>query len=325
MKLNENIKVLPESGLSIKKRVGEYLIQAPDATLIRLDQSLMNMPLPPKVTEEMKKAVDEVAAPFGVRLNSPWSGYASLKKRIAEHLASFGAAVDESEVFITSGLESAHSCVAQLFASENTVLLPDPSERNLMELQRCLGRNLIFSRAKAENGFVPLPDGEGECVVYLANPNPVTGAVMDRKTLGAWVDYVKEQGGVIIHDASLSEYVDREDVPHSIVEIEGARDCAIELFSFEKGYGVRELKIAYVVIPSCLERDGARLRDLWCARQPATATPPSFVMQRAAEMLFSPEAREGTGKILHRIKKVGRTLSEGLSRAGIPNVTTSYI
>ena len=320
MKLNENIKVLPEASLSIKQRVAAYLIDAPDATLIRLDQSLMNMPLPPKVTEEMKRAVDEVSAPFGVRLSSPWSGYQSLKERIVEHLLLSGAKVDESEVFITSGLESAHSCIAQLFAGDSTVLLPDPCQRNLLELQQCLGRNVLFSSAKAENGFCPTPDREGECVVYLANPNPVTGAVMNREKMTSWVNFANETGSVIIHDASLSEYIRGEDVPHSIYEIEGARNCAIELFSFENGYGVRELKIAYVVIPSVLEREGTRLRELWCARQPATATPPSFVMQRAAEMLFSSEAREGTEKIIHRIKKVGKTLAAGLARAGIPSV-----
>lgn len=107
MKLNENIKLLPETGVSIKKRVADFLNRAPDTTLIRLDQNLMNMPLPPKVTEEMKAAVDEVAAPFGVRLSSPWSGYESLKKAIVKHLGERGVQIPESDVFITSGLESA--------------------------------------------------------------------------------------------------------------------------------------------------------------------------------------------------------------------------
>lgn len=328
MQLNENIKLLPETGVSIKKRVADFLNRAPDTTLIRLDQDLMNMPLPPKVTEEMKAAVDEVAAPFGVRLSSPWSGYESLKKAIAKHLGERGVQIPESDVFITSGLESAHACLAQLFGRDNNVLLPDPCERNLRELHHLLGHGVSFVRATPENNFVPLPDSTTEDLVYLASPSPVTGVAMDRESMEKWVNWANETGSVILHDASLSEYLRDENYPHSIYEIPGAKECAIELFSFEKGYGVRELKIAYAVIPATLMRCETRLRDLWCARQPATATPPGYVMQRAAELLISPEAREDTQKIIHRIKKVAKTLSQGLNAAGIPNAgseTSPYV
>ncbi len=323
MQLNDNIKLLPETGLSIKKRVAEFLGSYPDATLIRLDQDLMNMPLPTIVTEEMKRAVDEVAAPFGERLSSPWSGYRSLKESIVNHLSKRGVDVSENDVFITSGLESTHACLAQLFGPENNVLLPDPCQRNLSELHRCLGRSLAFVRATPENNFIPLPDTSNEDLIYLASPCPVTGVAMDRESMQKWIDWANENDSVIVHDASLSEYVDDERYPRSIYEIEGAKNCAIEVFSFEKGYGVRELKIAYVIIPAALMRQDTRIRDLWCARQPATATPPSFVMQRAAQMLFSPEAAESTKKLIHRIKKVAFTLSQGLTDAGIPNVGSS--
>ncbi len=320
MQLNENIKLLPESGVSVTGRVADFQAANPSATLIRLDQDLMNMPLPPKVTEEMKRAVDEVGSPFGVRLSGPWDGYESLKKEVVEHLAGHGVTLSESEVFITSGLESANACLSQLFGQENTVLLPDPALQSQVRLQQSMGRTLSFSRALPENGFCPDPPAEGVDLIYLASPDPVTGVAMDREKLEKWVNFAKEHDSVIFYDSSLSEYLEEETYPHSIYEIEGARDCAIELFSFESGYGVRELKIAYVIIPSCLTREGERLSQLFCARQPVTATPPSFVMQKAAQMLFSPEAREETKKILYRIKKVGRTLSAGLTAAGIPHV-----
>lgn len=320
MQLNENIKLLSEAGVSVKKRVDDFIRENPHKTLIRLDQDLMNMPLPPKVTEEMKSAVDEVSIPYGVRLNSPWSGYESLKERICQHLSTFGVSVMTSEVFITSGLESAHSALAQLFGTENNVLLTDPCDRHLAELCRSTGRTLAFSRAVPENGFCPLPEPEKLDLIYLASPNPVTGVAMDRETLKKWVDFANETGSVIFYDTSLSEYLRSDEHPRSIYEIEGAKECAIELFSFEQGYGVRELKIAYVIIPSLLTRCETKLRDLFCKRQPVSATPPGFVMQKAAEMLFSPEAKEETEKIIHRIKKVAKTLSEGLAEAGIPSV-----
>ncbi len=320
MKLNENIFVLPEVVATVPKRVSEFLEKNPSATLIRLDQDLMNMPLPTKVIEEMKAAVDEVSSPFGVRLNSPWSGYDTLKKAVASHLAEHGVILSESEIFITSGLESAHACLSQLFGQENTVLLPDPSLPSKVQLQQSMGRTLSFARALPENNFCPLPPAERADLVHLASPNPVTGAAMDRETLQKWVDWANENEAVILYDSSLSEYLNDERFPHSIYEIEGATSCAIELFSFENGYGVRELKIAYVVIPTTLTRCGNRLHQLFCTRQPVTATPPSYVMQKAAEMLFSPEAREETQKVLYRIKKVARAMSEGLCAAGIPHV-----
>lgn len=320
MRLNEKIKTVSESGITVKGRVAEYTREHPAATLIRLDQSLMNMPLPQIVLDGMVRAVEETGSPFGVKLSGPWSGYDSLKKAISDHYSRIGADVREGEIFVTTGLESSHSALSNLFSAENSVLLPDPCERRLLELQQLKGRSVGFLRATPENGFVPLPDGAGADLIYLASPDPVTGAVISEETLKQWVKLALETDAVILYDASLSEYIDEGTAPRSIYAIPGAKNCAMELFSFEKGYGVRELKIGYVVIPSTLTRCETRIRDLFATRQPATATPPSFVMQTAAELLFSPEAREATAKLIYRIKKVARILSDGLTRAGIPHV-----
>ncbi|MBE6713356.1 MAG: aminotransferase class I/II-fold pyridoxal phosphate-dependent enzyme [Ruminococcaceae bacterium] len=328
MLLNENVSILSESGVSVKKRLESFLAEHPSATLLRLDQSLMNMPLPPVVTEGMLRAVEETAAPFGVRLSSPWSGYESLKKAIAEDLNVRGVKVSESEIFITSGLESAHACLSHLFAADNTVVLPSPCESHLLQLQQCAGRNVTFARALPENDFVPEPDSAPSDLIYLTSPSPVTGAPITREKLQKWVDYANENGSILFYDASLSPYLGEKDYPRSVYEIEGARSCAIQIFSFEKGYGVKELKIAYVIIPATLSRGTHRIRDLFCARQPATATPPSYVMQKAAELLLSREAAEGTEKLIYRIQKVAATLSAGLTRAGIPHVgaeTSPYL
>lgn len=320
MLLNEHVSTLSENGVSVKKRLEAYLSEHPSTTLLRLDQSLMNMPLPPVVTQGMVQAVEETAAPFGVRLSSPWSGYESLKKAIADDLNRYGVKVSESEIFITSGLESAYACLSHLFAPENTVVLPSPCESHLLQLQQCAGRNVTFARATPENGFAPEPDGTPSDLIFLSSPNPVTGAPMTREKLQKWVDHANENGSILFYDASLSPYLSGKDLPRSVYEIEGARSCAIQIFSFEKGYGVKELKIAYVIIPANLSRETHRIRDLFCTRQPATATPPSYVMQRAAELLLSREAAEGTEKLIYRIQKVAATLSAGLSRAGIPHV-----
>lgn len=320
MQLNERIKIVPETGVTVKKRVADYLEENPTETLIRLDQALMNMSLPAIVIDAMKEAVDETASPNGVLLSSPWSGYDNLKKVIAEHYAALGTRVQETDIFVTSGLESGHSTVSNLFSLDNTVLLPDPQERHLLELQQMKGRNVAFYRATPENQFTPLPPEGDADLVYLSSPDPVTGACLSSETLQKWVDWANEKDAVIVYDSSLSEYLAANRELRSIYQIPGASTCAIELFSFEKGYGVRELKIGYIVVPSSLVRNDTRIRDLICARQPATATPPSYIMQRAAELLFSREAKEATEKLLHRIKKVAAILSEGLSAAGIPHL-----
>ncbi|MBR4288219.1 MAG: aminotransferase class I/II-fold pyridoxal phosphate-dependent enzyme [Clostridia bacterium] len=320
MKFNEAILRLPESGVSVKKRVRDFAALYPDRTLIRLDQDLMNMPLPPAVTEGMKAAAEETGDPFGIRLNSPWSGYDSLKKAIVDHLQKRGVHVMENEVFITSGTESANDALSDLFGAENIVLLCDPVEKKLSLLHQCADRTVSFVRATPENAFRPAPDGTAADLIYLASPHPVTGVALDRETLKKWVDHANENGSIIFYDASLSEYIGGDDLPHSIYEIEGAKNCAIELFSFEKGYGVRELKIAYVIIPSTLTRNDTRIGQLFSLHQPFSETPPSYIMQKAAELLFSPEAREGTEKLIYRIKKVAKILSDGLTQAGVPHV-----
>jgi len=319
LEFNEAILRLPESGVSVKKRVRDFAALYPDRTLIRLDQDLMNMPLPPAVTEGMKAAAEETGDPFGMRLNSPWSGYDSLKKAIVDHLQKYGVHVMENEVFITCGTESATDALSDLFGSENTVLLSDPVEKKLSLLHQCAGRSISFVRCTPENNFRPEPDGAAADLIYLASPHPVTGVAMDRETLKKWVDHANENGSILFYDASLSEYIGNSHFPHSIYEIEGAKNCAIEMFSFEKGYGVRELKIAYVIIPTALTRHDTKISHLFSIHQPFSETPPSYIMQKAAELLFSPEAREGTEKLIYRIKKVAKILSDGLTRAGIPH------
>lgn len=320
MQFNEAIGHLPESGVSVKKRVRDFTALYPDQTLIRLDQDLMNMPLPPAVMEGMKAAVEETGNPFGMRLNSPWSGYDGLKKAISQHLASYGAPVMESEIYITSGSESAYASLSALFSSENTVLLTDPAEKKLSLLHQCAGRTVSYIRATPENGFCPLPDGTAADLVYLASPHHVTGVAMTRDQLKAWVDFANENGSILFFDSSLSEYVGEGDYPRSIYEIEGAKTCAVEIFSFPKGYGVRELKIAYVVIPAALSRENVKLAQLFSVHQPFSATPPSYIMQKAAELLLSPAAKADTEKLIYRIKKVAKVLSDGLTKAGVPHV-----
>ena len=320
MRFHDNLMSLAESGVLVEKRVEDFLRLHPSKTLIRLDQKLMNMPLPSAVPEAMKSAVDETVSPYGRTLESPRTGYDFLKKALADRYAGYGVQVFPEEVFITAGLESAYDALSSLFASENDVLLPDPCRRALLYSQRYAGRGIAFLRATPDNDFSPAPPENRADLIFLASPDPVTGVPMTRARAEEWVRFAMMHHSLIFFDASLSFYVEEGEGIRSIYEIPDARECAIELFSFEHGFGVRELKIASCVIPTTLARQDQNLAGLFSMHRRFAASPPSFVFQKAAQTLLSDAAKEELDTILHRIKKVAVTLSDGLTAAGIPNV-----
>ena len=315
MEWNENVKILSPPAVTVRRRVEEYLAQHPSATIIHLNESRVAMPLPALAVKAMKDAADEVALPHGMKLDSPWDGYPALKSAVSRRYTEMGIDVPESDIFVVSGMETAYFSLSFLFGENNTAVTTDPGNHVIWEVNRAAGRTLRFLRADAENAFKPMPDGREEDLIFLSSPHSVTGAAYTREELQKWVDFANENGSLIFFDASLSSFLDGEKYPRSIYEIDGAKKCAAELYSFESAFGVKELKIAYLVIPQALERAGERLQKLFSAAQPAAVTPPSFVMQKAAETLLSPEVRRETENTLHRLKEVSGTLSEELNKA----------
>lgn len=328
MQWNESVKAISPPALTVRRRVAEYQAQHPSATIIHLNEARMSMALPAKVMRGMKSAVDEVSSPDGMKLDCPWSGYDSLKSAVAGRYLRLGVDMPESDLFITTGLETAYTALSLLFGPDNVVATTDPGNRSIWEIHAAAGRTLRFLRATAENSFLPLPDDRPADLICLSSPHFITGAAYTRDQLKEWVDHARRTDALILFDASLSHYLDGEEYPRSIFEIEGAKSCAVELFSFENGYGVRELKIAYLAIPQELQRGGEYLQRLFILSQEAQLTPPSFIMQKAAELLFSEEARKETETILKRLKKEAAILSTALSLSGIPHVgeeTSPYI
>ena len=320
MRFHDNLTNLAESGVLIGRRVEDFLRLNPSKTLIRLDQKLMNMPLPAAVTNAMKSAVDETVSPFGSTLESPRAGYDFLKNEICARYAKWGVRALPEEIFITAGLESAYDALSSLFAPENDVLLPDPCRRSLLYSQRYAGRGISFLRATPENDFSALLPEEGADIIFLASPDPVTGVIMTRERAAEWVDFARRHDSLILFDASLFAYVGEDGGFRSVYEIEGAADCAIELISFEHAYGVRELKIASCFIPASLTRAGQNVAALFSMRQRFASSSPSYVLQKAAQAILSDPAKDEIETILYRIRKVAAALSRGLFDAGIPHV-----
>ena len=327
MKWNENVKAISPPALTVRRRVAEYMDRHPAATVIHLNESRMTMPLPGEVERAMKQAVDEVSTAAGLKLDCPWSGYETLKSAIAARYLRLGTEVPESDIFVTTGMETAYTALSQLFSGENTAVTTDPGNRTVWEVNAAAGRTLRFLKATAENRFLPLPDERPGDLVFLSSPHFITGAAYTREELQKWVDHANRTGAVLVYDASLSPYLD-EEYPRSIYEIPGAKGCAVELFSFENSLGVKELKVAYLVIPQALEREGEHLQRLFALSQGAQFTPPSFIMQKAAERLLSEEVRREMDGILKRLKEEAAILSTALSLLGIPHTgdeTSPYI
>ncbi|MBP5289064.1 MAG: aminotransferase class I/II-fold pyridoxal phosphate-dependent enzyme [Clostridia bacterium] len=316
MKLNEGIKLLPGSAATVKNRVEEFRGKYPSETLIHLDRPWMARPLPDAVRERMESALRDVVTPFGTHLDSPVFGYRSVRAALAERLRRLGVEAAESEIFLFPGAESAHSAFSRLFDRENDVLLPDPGEPYLTTLHRGAGRNLRFLRAMPENDFLPLPEERAD-LICLSSPNLVTGAAYSADALKALVDRVNEWGSVLIFDASFTAFC--PNAPRSIYEIPGARNCAVEIFSFDRAFGAPELKAASLMIPQSLVRQEERLNALFCASA-VVSSPPSFISQAAGACFLSEEALAGREAAREEVLAVSRILSEGLTRAAIPHV-----
>lgn len=320
MQLNEKIQTVTSSSVTVEGRVEDFFRANPSRTLIRLDQNLIHLALPQTVCEGMKEAAIETANPAGIQLTSPREGYDSLKKRISEYYAALGAQIRETEIFITGGALATYAAISRLFGAENTVVLPDPCEREVLQIQSMAGRTLRFCKAVPENNFRPLPPEEGADIAILSSPDSVTGARLNREELTGWVNWANANGAVLIFDASLSEFCEGEDAIHSIYEIPEARNCAIELFSFGEAFGSPEIKTAFCTVPQSINRNSVPLWKLFQMHQISHSSPPSFVMQHAAELLLSSEAQSEERKMMADLKEVSFLLSEGLRQAGIPHV-----
>ena len=289
IKLNENYKNLKKSYLfsEIGKRVKEYGAEHPDAKIIRLGIGDVTLPLTASVTKAMADAVAEMGRKETFRGYAPEYGYDFLRDAIAAHYARFDTVIDANEIFVSDGAKSDVGNITEIF-DDNPVLIPDPVYPVYLDSNIMSGRRVSFIRADESNGFLPTPDGlvgEGY-IIYICSPNNPTGAVYDHAGLAAWVDFALKTGSLIIYDSAYEAYI-KGDYPHTIYEIEGARECAIEICSFSKTAGFTGTRCSWTVVPSELSADGLSLREMWERRQATKFNGVPYVVQRGAEAALS--------------------------------------
>ena len=328
-KINENYLKLPGGYLfpEIGRRVRAF--ENPSKPLIRLGIGDVTQPLAPAVIEAMHKAVEEMGhkETFRGYCEETCGAYDFLRFAIRDDYRRRGVDIADDEIFVSDGAKSDCGNIGDIFDVDNVVAVCDPVYPVYVDTNAMAGRagdfdgtrwtNLVYMPCTAENGFIPELPVRTPDLIYLCFPNNPTGAVATREQLALWVNYANKNGSVILYDSAYEAYITQADIPHSIYEIEGARECAIEFRSFSKTAGFTGTRCAYTVVPKDLTRGGASLNALWNRRQGTKFNGVSYIIQRAAEATFTPEGRSQIRETIGYYMENARVIREGLRQAGL--------
>lgn len=334
IRINENYQKLQASYLfaDIARRVREFQAQNPDREIIRLGIGDVTRALPQACIAAMHQAVDELASETSFRGYGPEQGYEFLREAIAEHdFCARGAEIDADEIFISDGAKCDTGNIQELFARDIRVAVPDPVypvyvDTNVMAGRTgaaCDGRyeGLIYLECTAANGYVPeLPDQPVD-LIYLCFPNNPTGATASREQLQAWVDYARANRALILFDAAYEAFIRDPALPHSIYEIPGAREVAIEFRSYSKTAGFTGVRCACTVVPKgCLawdaEGQAMELHGLWNRRHSTKFNGVSYPVQRAAAAVYSPAGQTQVRKLIDDYLRNAAYIREALGGLG---------
>lgn len=319
MKLNKNYLNLAESYLfsTIAKKVNEYTSAHPDKGVLRLGIGDVTLPLAPVVIDAMHQAVEEMSKKETFKGYGPEQGYAFLRESIQAYYARHGVSLELDEIFISDGAKSDCGNILDIFDIDNTVLVPDPVYPVYVDTNVMAGRKILYMNATAENGFLAMPDDSVHAdIVYLCSPNNPTGAAYTKEQLKEWVDYAKRHQAVILYDAAYECFA-QPDVARSIFEVEGAKDCAIELCSFSKTAGFTGTRCGYTVVPKTLAFDGVYCNKLWLRRQTTKFNGVSYVVQCGAAAVFSEEGEKQIRANLEVYRRNAKRIADTMDELGI--------
>ncbi|MEI8243537.1 MAG: LL-diaminopimelate aminotransferase [bacterium] len=334
--INENYAKLQSSYLfsEIARRVKAYQAANPDKRVIRLGIGDVTQPLPPACIAAMHKAVDEMAGAATFRGYGPEQGYDFLREAIAANdYRARGAAIDADEVFVSDGAKCDTANIQELFGPKIRIAMPDPVYPVYVDTNVMAGRTgrfrkgryggLVYLPCTAENGYVPDLPAEPVDLIYLCFPNNPTGSTATREQLARWVEYARANQALILFDAAYEAFIRDPSIPHSIYEIEGARDVAIEFRSFSKTAGFTGTRCAFTVVPkSCLaynrKGEAVPLHPLWTRRHTTKFNGVSYPVQRAAEAVYSPEGRQQVRALNDFYLGNARVVRETVTALGYP-------
>lgn len=334
--VNEYFLKLPGSYLfsDIAKKVNSFRITHPKQDIIRLGIGDVTRPLPQVCIEAMRKAVDEMADANTFRGYGPEQGYDFLIDAVIQNdYAPRDIHFSPTEIFINDGAKSDTGNIGDILRHDNTVGVTDPIYPVYIDSNVMYGRagileedgkwsNITYMPCTAENNFIPeIPDKRID-IVYLCYPNNPTGTTLTKPQLKKWVDYALANDTLILFDAAYEAFIQEDNVPHSIYEIKGAKECAIEFRSFSKTAGFTGVRCGYTVVPKELTAatpggERVSLNRLWNRRQCTKFNGTSYITQRAAEAIYTPEGRKQVKETIDYYMNNARTMKEGLEMAGL--------
>tara|TARA_R110002096_G_scaffold95425_3_gene213948 strand:+ start:3665 stop:4897 length:1233 start_codon:yes stop_codon:yes gene_type:complete len=335
-RINDNYLKLKAGYLfpEIARRVNAFTEANPEAAkkLIRCGIGDVTEPLPEACRKAMHEAVDEQGNRDTFKGYGPEQGYAFLREAIADN-AYAGLNVSADEIFVSDGSKCDSGNILDIFGPGNTIAITDPVYPVYVDTNVMVGNTgdadesgsyegLVYMPCTAENDFVPAIPEEKVDLVYLCYPNNPTGATATKEQLKAWVDYAKKNDAILFYDAAYEAFVTDPDVPRSIYEIEGARDCAIEFRSFSKNGGFTGVRCAYTVVPKELTgktADGTdqAIHPLWNRRQSTKFNGASYIVQKGAAAVFSPEGKEQVSALIEHYLGNAKLLREACEAAGL--------
>lgn len=330
-KLNDNYLKLPGSYLfsTVGKKVKAYSEAHPDKKIIRLGIGDVTQPLAPAIIKALHGAVDEMADAKTFRGYAPDLGYEFLRNVIAENdYKARGCEIAADEIFVSDGAKSDSANIQEILSLDNRIAVCDPVYPVYVDSNVMAGRtgvydatsqtwsDVIYMPCNAENNFVPELPKETPDVIYLCYPNNPTGTTLTKAQLQVWVDYANKVGALIIYDAAYEAYISEDDVPHTIYECEGARNCAIELRSFSKNAGFTGVRLGFTVIPKDIKCGDVMLHSLWARRHGTKYNGAPYIVQRAGEAVYSAEGKAELKEQVAYYMKNARTIKDGLAAAG---------
>ena len=334
-KINENFLKLKAGYLfpEISSRISAYQAKNPDAKLISLGIGDVTQPLAPAITEAMNKAIVDMASSAAFHGYGPEQGYDFLIDAIIENdFNPRGVELDRSEIFISDGTKCDIGNIQEIFGIDNTVAISDPVYPVYVDSNVMAGRTgdanqngqydkIVYMPCTAKNNFLPdLPETPVD-IIYLCFPNNPTGAVAPKKTLSRWVDYAHENNAIILFDAAYEAFISNPEIPHSIYEIEGAKEVAIEFRSFSKTAGFTGVRCAFTIVPKQLKaytKDGraVELNPLWNRRHCTKFNGASYISQAGAAAIYTPEGKKQTRQIISIYMSNAALIRTSLTKLG---------
>ena len=317
---NTNYNNLKDSYLffNIGQKTKAYLEEHPGSHLYRMGIGDVSLPLCDAVIKALHEAVDDQAAKATFHGYMPECGDPELRKTIAEYYKKRNVELLQDEVFVSSGASDELGDILDLFGRDKTVLIMEPAYPAYVDANIIAGNTIIHVPSGKENDFLPMPDENVTAdVIYICSPNNPTGATFSHEKLQKWVDYANKVNAIILFDAAYEAFIEDEDIPHSIFEVDGARQCAIEICSLSKTAGFTGTRCGYTVIPKDLNRNGMNLNAMWVRNRTTKTNGVSYIIQKGAAAIFTEEGQKQIKDNIRIYKQNAACLMEALDKLGV--------